>query len=71
MILGQTNVTLRGGQRTRVTVRLNATGRRLLRRAGRLTVYFTINERAASGAKRVKAVRVTFRARRARARRRR
>ena len=73
MILGRKTVTLSGGQRRRVTVELNATGRRLLRRAGRLSVYFTVTQSGAPGsaARRIKAVKVTFRQPRARARRRR
>lgn len=73
-ILGTKTVTLRGGQRTRVKVTLNATGRRLLRRAGRLKLFMTVTERGRDGrGRRVKAVKVTFRrpAARGRARRRR
>lgn len=73
VILGRKTVTLRGGQRRRVTVTLNATGRRLLRRARRLRVYFTVTQRGAPGraAKRLRAVRLTLRAPRARRARRR
>ncbi len=73
VILGRKTVTLSGGQRTRVRIVLNATGLRLLRRAGRLSVYFTVTQRGAPGraARRIKAVRLTLRAPRARARRRR
>jgi streptogramin lyase len=72
LILGTKSLTLHGGQRTRVTVGLNATGRRLLSRAGRLTVYFTVTQRGAPGTppRRIKAVKITFRAPRRRARRR-
>jgi hypothetical protein len=64
LILGRKSLTLHGGQRRHVTISLNATGRRLLRRAGRLTVYFTITQRGAVGRppRRIKAVEVTFRA---------
>ncbi|HST41086.1 MAG TPA: hypothetical protein VLK58_16345 [Conexibacter sp.] len=62
VILGQKTVTLRGGQRAQVRVTLNAAGRRLLRRAGRLRLFFTVTERGADGrARRVKAQSVTFR----------
>ncbi len=73
VILGREIVTLSGGQRRRVTVELNATGRRLLRRAGRLSVFFTVTQRGAPGraARRIKAVRLTLRAPRARRTRRR
>jgi streptogramin lyase len=71
LILGTKTVTLHGGQRRTVTVQLNATGRRLLRRAGRLTVFFTVTQRGADGKpKRLKATKVTFRAGRSRPRRR-
>ncbi len=46
VVLGQKYVTLRGGQRAKVTVTLNATGRRLLRRAGRLTLFMTVTQKA-------------------------
>lgn len=64
LILGSKSLTLHGGQSKRVTIGLNATGRRLLRRAGRLTVYFTVTQRGAPGKppRRIKAVKVTFRA---------
>lgn len=62
VILGQKVVTLRGGQRAKVRVTLNAKGRALLRRAGRLKLFVTVTERGANGAgKRIKAVRVVFR----------
>jgi streptogramin lyase len=71
VIVGQKALTLNGGQRRTVTIRLNATGRRLLRRTGRLTVFFTVTQRTASGRpKRVKALRVTFKQPVPRARRR-
>lgn len=61
-ILGTKTVTLRGGQRARVKVTLNAAGRRLLRRAGRLKLFMTVTERGSDGrGRRVKAVKVTFR----------
>jgi sugar lactone lactonase YvrE len=72
LILGRKSVTLQGGERRRVTISLNATGRRLLRRAGRLTVYFTVTQKGEDGKppRRIKAAKLTFKAPRARARRR-
>ncbi|MDW5598514.1 hypothetical protein VSS74_29405 [Conexibacter stalactiti] len=62
VILGQKTVILRGGQRALVRVTLNAAGRRLLRRAGRLRLFFTVTERGADGrGRRIKAQSVTFR----------
>lgn len=64
VILGRTTVTLHGGQQKQVTIRLNATGLRLLARArgGKLTVFFTATQAAARGkpAKRVKQTKLTF-----------
>ncbi|MDO8185653.1 hypothetical protein Q5424_01960 [Conexibacter sp. JD483] len=66
LILGQKFVTLKGGQRAKVRVTLNAAGRRLLKRSGKLTLYLTATQRGADGVgKRIKAVKVTFRAKRA------
>jgi hypothetical protein len=71
LILGRKSLTLHGGQRKRVTISLNATGRRLLRRTGRLTVYFTVTQKGSDGKppRRIKAVKLTFKARRRRGRR--
>lgn len=65
LILGRKTVTLHGGERRRVTIELNATGRRLLRRAGRLTVFFTVTQKGADGKppRRIKATKLTFRVR--------
>jgi hypothetical protein len=62
VILGTKTITLHGGRRPRVTIELNATGKRLLRRAGRLTVFFTVTRRGAPGKppRRIKAMKVTF-----------
>jgi hypothetical protein len=65
VILGRKLVTLHGGQRKLVTIRLNATGRRLLARArgGKLTAYFTATQASAvrgKPGKRVKQAKVTF-----------
>jgi hypothetical protein len=62
VILGQKTVTLKGGQRKKVTVELNAKGRKLLNQKGKLTLYFSATQKGAPGkpAKRVKAVKVTF-----------
>lgn len=71
-ILGRKALTLHGGQRRRVTISLNATGRRLLRRRGRLTVYFTVTQRGADGrGRRIRKAKLTFRAPSARRRARR
>lgn len=69
LILGRKTLTLHGGQRRHVTISLNRAGRRLLARAGRLTVYFTITQRRADGKpRRVKAVKLVFKAARRRRR---
>lgn len=71
VILGQKVVTLRGGQRAKVRVTLNAKGRALLRRSGRLKLFVTVTQRGANGVgKRIKAVKVVFRRPVRRARRR-
>lgn len=73
VILGTRTVTMHGGERRRITISLNRTGRRLLAnaRSGKLTVFFTITQRRADGRpRRIKAVKVTFKASRPRARRR-
>jgi streptogramin lyase len=66
VILGQKTVTLLGGQHRKVTVQLNAKGRKLLKRTGHLTVFFTATQAGAHGApaKRIKASKVTFKAKR-------
>jgi hypothetical protein len=65
VILGRQLVTLHGGQSKLVTIRLNATGRRLLAsaRGGKLTAYFTATQASATRGKpgkRVKQAKVTF-----------
>jgi hypothetical protein len=61
VILGQKTVTLRGGQHKKVTITLNATGRKLLKSKGRLQVYFTATQKQASGKpKRVKTAKLTL-----------
>ena len=64
VILGQKAVTLKGGQHRKVTIALNAKGRAMLKRAGRLTLYFSVTEKRSGGQapKRIKSVKVTFRA---------
>jgi hypothetical protein len=66
LILGQKTVTLRGGQHKKVTITLNATGRKLLKRQGKLNAYFTVTQAGARGkpAKRVKSAKVTFKVKR-------
>jgi len=55
IILGQKSVTLHGGQHRKVTITLNAKGRKLLKSKGRLQVYFTATQAQADGRpKRVK-----------------
>jgi streptogramin lyase len=62
VILGQKTVTLHGGQHKRVTITLNARGRRLLKHAGHLRLFFTATEKGPKGKapKRVKKAKVTF-----------
>ena len=49
VVLGRTAVTLYGGQRRKITVRLNAQGKKLLKRKGKLVVYFTATQAGGSG----------------------
>jgi hypothetical protein len=44
VVLGRTAVTLHGGQRQKITVKLNAAGRRLLNRKHSLVLYFTATQ---------------------------
>jgi streptogramin lyase len=44
VVIGRTAVTLHGGQRRKVTVKLDAAGMRLLKRKHKLTVYFTATQ---------------------------
>lgn len=61
VVLGRKSVTLRGGQRRKVTITLNAKGRKLLRSRGRLKVYFTAAQAQADGKpKRVKQAKITL-----------
>lgn len=48
-VLGTKTVTLRGGQRAKVTLRLNRLGRRILKGQRRLRVVFTASEKLANG----------------------
>jgi hypothetical protein len=43
-VLGRTAVTLHGGQRRKITVKLDAAGMRLLEQKHKLVVYFTATE---------------------------
>jgi streptogramin lyase len=62
VILGRKTVTLRGGQHKKVTITLNKGGRKLLKRSGRLSVYFTATQAQPDGkAKRVKQAKITQR----------
>jgi hypothetical protein len=49
VVLGRTSVTLHGGQRRKVTVKLNAAGMRLLKRKRKLVVYFTATQAGGAG----------------------
>jgi hypothetical protein len=66
IILGRKAVTLHGGQRRKVTVALNAAGKRLLKRKGKLTVYFTATQGGKAGVapRLLKRVKITLRAKR-------
>jgi streptogramin lyase len=63
VILGRTAVTLHGGQRRKITVTLNAKGKSLLKRKGKLVVYFTATQAAGGGmpAKVLKHAKITLR----------
>ncbi len=62
VVLGKKTVTMRGGQRKKVKVKLNRVGRKLLNKRGKLKLYFTVTQKRAAGKspKRIKAVQVTF-----------
>jgi streptogramin lyase len=61
VILGQKSITLHGGQHKKVTITLNAKGRKLLKSKGRLQVYFTATQAQANGKpKRVKQAKMTL-----------
>ena len=61
VILGTKTVNLKGGQKKKVTVKLNAKGRKLLKSKGRVKLYFSVTQKRANGKpKRIKAMRVTF-----------
>ena len=62
VIYGKKTVTLRGGQRKKVTITLNKAGKKLLKKKGKVTLYFSATQKGAPGkpATRVKAKRVTF-----------
>jgi hypothetical protein len=66
VILGRKVVTLHGGEHRKVTITLNAKGRKLLKSRGTLQVYFTATQAQASGKapKRVKKAKLTLRAKR-------
>jgi hypothetical protein len=66
VILGKKTVTLHGGQHRKVTITLNAKGRKLLKSKGRLQVYFTATQAQANGKapKRVKKAKLTLKAKR-------
>ena len=62
VILGTKTVSLKGGQKKKITVKLNAKGRKLLKSKGRVKLYFSVTQKRATGKpKRIKAMRVTFR----------
>jgi hypothetical protein len=44
VVLGRTAVTLHGGQRKKITVKLDAAGMRMLKRKHRLVIYFTATQ---------------------------
>ncbi len=44
VVLGRAAVTLYGGQRKKITVKLNAAGMRLIKRKHTLVVYFTATQ---------------------------
>jgi hypothetical protein len=44
VVLGRTAVTLHGGQRRKITVKLDAAGMRMLKQKHKLVVYFTATQ---------------------------
>jgi streptogramin lyase len=63
VVLGRTAVTLHGGQKRKITVTLNAKGKKLLKSKGKLVVYFTATEAGGGGtpAKVLERVKITLR----------
>ncbi len=63
VILGRTAVTLHGGQTRKITVTLNAKGKKLLKSKGKLVVYFTATQAGGAGtpAKVLEHVKITLR----------
>ncbi len=63
-VLGRKVVTLHGGEHRKITVTLNAAGKKLLKRKGKLTLFFTATQAGTGGAapKLLKRVKVTLRA---------
>lgn len=62
VIYGKKTVTLHGGDKRTVTISLNKAGKKLLKKKGKVTLYFTATQKGADGkpATRVKAKKVTF-----------
>jgi hypothetical protein len=62
VIYGKKSVTLHGGDKRKVTISLNKAGKKLLKKKGKVTLYFTATQKGADGkpATRVKAKKVTF-----------
>ena len=66
VVLGRTAVTLHGGQHRKVTVKLNASAMKQLKRKGKLLVYFTVTEAGGNGTppKLIQRMKITLRAHR-------
>lgn len=66
VVLGRTALTLHGGQRRKITVKLNAAGMKMLRRKGHMVVYFTATQAGGYGKppKLLKRMKITLRAHR-------
>ena len=66
VVLGRAALTLHGGQRRKVSVKLNAAGTKLLKRKGRLVVYFTATQAGGNGTppRLLKRMKITLRAHR-------
>lgn len=62
MIYAKKAVTLHGGEKRKITISLNKAGKKLLKKKGKLTLYFTATQKGAAGksATRVKAKKITF-----------
>jgi streptogramin lyase len=65
VVVGRKTVTLRGGQKKTVVIKLNAKGRKILKRDGKLNATLHVNRKVAGGkTKKLKAKKVVFKRKR-------